>query len=340
MPVVRCGTGTDVFTWTLARELVARGIRCAVAWLPHRSEYAPWSVRVPDPPPWANIVHINSWLHPRFLPARLPCVATVHLPLHRPGDRRDMGRLQRLYHAVWIRGVERRVLRQAGAVVAVSRDTAEAARVAERVHRVHVIYNGIDLAGPLRPVPRDEPNRPFRLLYVGSLSRRKGADMLPDIMNRLGSAYELVYTAPARGSLPMLPPNCRAIPRVPGPEALATLYQSADALLFPSRREGAPLAVLEAMACGLPVIASRASSLPEIVEHRRSGLLCMPDDPGAFAGAARELAAAVHTWRSMREEARNRVERHFSLERMVDAYIAVYREVLQEAETRVSISGA
>ncbi len=240
-----------------------------------------------------------------------------------------MSLLQRLYHAVWIRRLERRALQRARAAVAVSRDTAEAIQATGHASNVRVIYNGIDLAGPLRPTPRDIPNNPFRLLYVGSLSRRKGADLLPAIMSRLGGDFELVYTAPTRSRVPPLPSNCHALPRAPGPEALVTVYQSADALLFPSRREGAPLAVLEAMACGVPVIAARTSSLPELVEDRRCGLLCAPDDPAAFARAARELADSVEMWRAMRQAARSRVEQRFSLDQMIDAYIAIYEEVLR-----------
>ncbi len=332
MPAIRCGTGTDVFTITLARELRRRGLRCEITWLPHRAEYLPWSVRAHAPPPWANVVHINSWLHGRFVPRDLPCVATVHLPLHRPTDRQDMGLLQRLYHLAWIRRLEKANLRRADAIVAVSRDTADAIASAGTPSDVLVVYNGIDLSGPLHPVPRSMPNRPFRLLYVGSLSRRKGADLLPAIMDRLGSGFELLYTAPARGRPPPLPRNCRAVPRTGSPDELAELYRSADALLFPSRREGAPLAVLEAMACGLPVIAANASSLPEIVEHGACGLLCAPDDPDSFAQAARQLASSPALWRMMRQAARSTVERRFSLRQVIDAYLSIYELTLGTAD--------
>ena len=328
MPAIRCGTGTDVFTTTLACELRRRGLRCEVTWLPHRAEYAPWSVRVPPAPAWANVVHINSWLHSRFVPRDLPCVVTVHLPLHRPGDKRDMGSLQRLYHLAWIRRLERINLRRADVATAVSHDTAAAVASTGVVSRVHVIHNGVDLSGPLRPAPRSVPNRPFRLLFVGSLSRRKGVDLLPPIMKRLGNGFELLYTAPARGRPPPLPPNCRAVPRAGKPEALAALYRSADALLFPSRREGAPLAVLEAMACGLPVLASRASSLPEIVEHGVCGFLCLPEDPASFAHAAEQLASSPDLWREMRHAARDVIERRFGLQQAIDAYLSIYELAL------------
>ncbi|MFN3594090.1 MAG: glycosyltransferase [Thiobacillaceae bacterium] len=67
-------------------------------------------------------------------------------------------------------------------------------------------------------------------------------------------------------------------------------YRQADALLFPSRIEGLPLTVIEAMACGLPVIAAKSASLPEVVAHGATGLLCPVDDVGAYVSAPRTLA--------------------------------------------------
>ncbi len=75
-PAVRAGTGSDKFTLQLCEALNARGIRAGITWLPHRAEYLPWTVRVPPVPGWANIVHVNTWLHPRFLPRGIPVVAT------------------------------------------------------------------------------------------------------------------------------------------------------------------------------------------------------------------------------------------------------------------------
>ena len=85
-PAVRTGTGTDVFTERLVAGLIARGIRAEITWLPLRAEYAPWSVAIPQPPAWATVCHINTWLHPRFIPARLPVVATLHHAIHDPAD--------------------------------------------------------------------------------------------------------------------------------------------------------------------------------------------------------------------------------------------------------------
>ena len=83
-PTVRTGSGSEVFTVRLVDELKNRGLRAEITWLPLRAEFAPWTVPVPRPPTWANVVHVNTWLHPRFLPKRMPVVATLHHSIHHP----------------------------------------------------------------------------------------------------------------------------------------------------------------------------------------------------------------------------------------------------------------
>lgn len=61
-PAIRAGSGADVYTLRLSEALNKRGIRTEISWLPLRAEYAPWSVPAPEPPAWANVAHINSWL--------------------------------------------------------------------------------------------------------------------------------------------------------------------------------------------------------------------------------------------------------------------------------------
>ena len=114
-------------------------------------------------------------------------------------------------------------------------------------------------------------------------------------------------------------------------DALIAAYQQADALLFPSRLEGLPLTVLEAQACGLPVIAARASSLPEVVEEGVTGLLCSQNDIQAFVDTARQLAGEFDLWLGMRTAARQRTENRFCLDAMVDRYSDLYRSILAKS---------
>ena len=124
-----------------------------------------------------------------------------------------------------------------------------------------------------------------------------------------------------------LPENMFLLGRMDGEKMLRRM-QSADALIFPTRMEGFGLVAAEAQACGLPVIASSCSSLPEVIEHGKTGLLCPCGDVASFAQAARRLANDSNEWQSMSQEAVKRAKNLFSIDNMVRQYIRVYEEVL------------
>lgn len=315
-PNVRCHSGTDTFTERLCRALNAQGIRAEITWLPHRAEYAPWSVAVPKPPAWANVVHINSWLPPRFVPPGLPIVVTVHSSVHDPALLPYKSRLQALYHKHWVHPIEAANLERAHCVVAVSHYTAGQVEASFGIHDIKVIHNGIDCQA-FTPIARTAPNRPFRLLYVGNWRALKGVDLFTPVMERLGNGFMLQYTADRNDAHTRfrLPPNSVCLGRLAGNE-LVRAYQEADALLFPSRLEGLPLVPLEAMACGLPVIAAKTSSLPEVVEDGVTGFLCPQDAVQSFTDACQRLAQNVDSWRDMRLAARNQAIQFFSINHM------------------------
>ncbi|UHD16883.1 glycosyltransferase family 4 protein [Thiocapsa bogorovii] len=331
-PAVRTGTGTDVFTIRLGEALNRRGIRSEIAWLPRRAEYMPLTVKSPKPPTWANITHVNSWLHPRFLTKTLPLVVTVHHSVHDLALTPYKNLPRRLYHRIWVMACETSSIAKANAVTTVSQYTAnQVVRTFGRSDTV-VIHNWIDLEH-FAPDQRQTPHHPFRLLFIGTVSRRKGADLLPEIMRRLGGDFELLYNAkPADfGAGANLPINMIGLGRLDGDKALIDAYRNCDALLFPTRIEGFGLVALEAQACQRPVIATDGSALPEVVEQGRTGILCPIDDVGAFVAAARRLCEQITDWQQMSEAARERAVLNFGEERAIDAYISMYRRLIQTA---------
>lgn len=327
-PAIHAGTGADVFTVTLAAELQKRGLRAEITWLPRHAEYAPWAVSVPKPPLWANIAHVNTWLHPRFIPKGLPVVATVHHCVHDQAFRPYKSIPQVLYHRMYIKHVERRILKRADMVVADSQYTAARTRAVFGSINISTITLGIDLVGPRQSRNLDVKHRPFRLLFVGSGSVRKGVDLLVPIMQRLGPQFELSVVGTSRIGKLSLPGNIHVEGRLAAKSDLADAYCTADALLFPSRLEGFGLVAVEAMAFGLPVIATRGSSLMEVVDDGVTGILCRQDDVAAFVEAARALAADGDLACAMSRAARKRVAKMFTVGRMTDDYIQVYRDCM------------
>lgn len=326
-PTVRAGTGSDGFTDQLVLGLKRRGLQAEVTWLPHHAEYLPWVVRRPSPPSWANIVHVNSWLASRFLPDGLPVITTIHLCVQDPAYQPYKTPLQRLYHHAWVTPLERNMIGRAAKVIAVSRYTANCVAFEFGTEAVIVVHNGIDTA-VFCPADRDHTHQPFRILFAGKPSRRKGFDLLPEIMRRLGPGFELYYTSGNSAHMDAESNHMHALPRRAAPETMAETYRDADLLLFPSRLEGFGLVAAEAQACGLPVIASRSSSLPEVVDDGVTGILCPPDDVEAFVQAILLLARDETLRISMSQAARIRATRDFMLDQMVDRYIELYRSML------------
>lgn len=322
-PAIRTNTGTDVFTERLAKSLNESGIRAEITWLPLRAEYAPWSVTVPIPPAWATIAHINTWLPPRFIPQNLYIVATIHHAIHHPDALSYKGSLRAAYHKYWIAPIERRVMRRADKVIAVSQFVASTAKQTLVDVPMQVIYNGID-TGIFKPGNRvRQAGDPFRLLYVGSWMARKGVDLLAPIMQELGDGFELYYTGgpSTEKDKTNMPPNMTDIGRLHGDDAVAEAMQNADALLFPSRSEGFGLVAAEAIACGLPVIAMEGSSVTEVISHGVNGYLCQRDDISSFIRTIYDVAAADSLSRDRANTKPPCVENRFSSKMMLEAYI-------------------
>src|SRR5690606_16452936 len=108
---------------------------------------------------------------------------------------------------------------------------------------------------------------------------------------------------------------------------LPALYGTVDAVVLTSRNEGTPVALLEAMAAGRPVVATAVGGVPDIVEHGRSGLLIGDRDPAAIAGAvgrlAREPALRAELGRAGRAQAGR-----FRASRLVEDVAQLYRDGL------------
>ena len=167
-PTVRTNTGTDVFTQRLVADLCKRGVRAEITWLPLHAEYAPWTVPIPQSPAWATVAHVNTWLHTRFIPRSLPLVATIHHAVHHPDAGAYKGPLRAAYHRWWIAPNERRVLRHAQRVVAVSQFVANSTLHSLLDVPMQVIYNGVDTERFCPGTRQRQPGEPFKLLFVGS----------------------------------------------------------------------------------------------------------------------------------------------------------------------------
>jgi glycosyltransferase involved in cell wall biosynthesis len=150
-----------------------------------------------------------------------------------------------------------------------------------------------------------QQNRNLRLLIVGSGTLE---DDLKDRAQKAGVSHKVIFT----GYRP----------------DTADLLSAIDIFVHPSLWEGFGLSVLEAMAMGKPVIATRVSALPELIEDAVSGFLVAPKDADALAVMITRLAGDTLLQQTIGEQARQRCRELFSVERMVEKTRALYGEVL------------
>jgi glycosyltransferase involved in cell wall biosynthesis len=118
---------------------------------------------------------------------------------------------------------------------------------------------------------------------------------------------------------------------IPGPvpfDQVARHFQSADVFSLPSYNEGLPMALLEAMANGLPVVATRVGAIPEVVQEGVEGYLYEPGDVPALAAFLERLLSDPAMARRMGACSRNRVAQEFGVEAMAGRIFELYQEVL------------
>lgn len=233
-------------------------------------------------------------------------------------------------------------------VVAVSALTRQAEIQASGVRpdKVAVIHNCIDVDPYARRDPQIAsqvreglgiPSKAFLIGTVGRLHPQKGQHQLllafAEIHQEIQEAWLLVVgcgdlRAKLENQAKTLEISKRAVfagIRTDIPDVLSAL----DVFVLPSLWEGLPLALLEAMATGLPVVATRVGGNPEVVIHGETGILVPPNDP-------RALAQAVHTLHDpsprmrMGQAGKARVREHFSAGQIVPKMEALYAQALRE----------
>lgn len=230
--------------------------------------------------------------------------------------------------------------REVDAVVAIS-EGVRSALTASGVEaaRIHLVRSGVDAARfASTPERRAAARARFALAadawvlaVVGALEERKGHDLLFEALARTSERRWIVLVAGGGARAAALRAQVAALGlgamvRFLGHVGdVAPVLAAADALVMPSHREGLGVAALEAMAAGLPVIASRVGGLPEAVIDGETGLLVPPGDAAALTAALARLGADRACARRLGAAGAARVAAHFSLAAMAAGTLAVYR---------------
>lgn len=188
-------------------------------------------------------------------------------------------------------------------------------------NKVTRIYNGIDLE---RFAPNGFPPRePFRIVCVARLVEKKGHRLLVEaarILHGKGHAIEvrLVGKGPLRSALREQIHSARLddVVFLEGPKTqleVLEYYHRAHLVVLPSvvsvdgNREGLPVSIVEALACGVPVVATALTGIPEVVEHERNGLIVPPGDAAHLAHAIERVLEDRMLYDVLRAQARGSV---------------------------------
>jgi glycosyltransferase involved in cell wall biosynthesis len=193
--------------------------------------------------------------------------------------------------------------------------------------RLSVVSNFVDAA---TVKPKDLPGGD--LVYVGRLSHEKGVDTLVDAVSGLpGAVLHVLGTGPMQESLQQQASDVAAgRVRFHGhltKTAVLDMVRRSAAAVLPSRcHENQPMAVLEAFACGVPVVATALGGLPELVGGGERGEVVAPDGPDALAAALRRLLTDPATAFAMGQRARIYVEREHGPDEHLRRLEKVYSE--------------
>lgn len=343
-------TGLDV-TWVASRvppDAPPREpgrVRVACWNWPERRLGVPWPVWSPAGARevarlvrWADVLHIHDCLYPGSVlatvfahRARKPILLSQHI-----GFVRYPGRLLNAIERVAYWSLGRAVLRRAARVVCCT-PAAEAfvSALWDGASQTTVtIPYGID-THRFRPPGETErlaarralglPGAASVVLFVGRLVEKKGADLFLEVCRQTPAQHFLMvgdgHLAPAAA-----PPTNLTWHPVVAPADMAQVYQAADVLVLPSHGEGFPFVVIEAMACGLPVIVSKGEAFTEVLEHEAAGLAA-DRTPAALRDALARLGDTPGLRAALAARGRALVAERWSWESVERRYVALIREL-------------
>ncbi len=262
-----------------------------------------------------------------------PLVTTLHLGRFEGGSFLLRG-LVRGYEATF----GRLIIRRSAHIMAVSEAVAAHARRAGggRVP-VTTVPNGVDL-GRFRPGPFGRPSSSQTVLFVGRLVQNKGPDVLlrsaPRVLSRHPRArFDLVGEGPMRPRLEGLAETLGIADSVRFlglRDDVDERMRRASVFVRPSHVEGMPLTVLEAMACGLPVVATPVGGTPELIRDGENGHLVPVDDTDALAESVMSVLDSPQRARELGRRARATVEEGHGWDGVVERTEAVYEQVLAQ----------
>jgi len=213
-------------------------------------------------------------------------------------------------------------------------------------HPVHLIHNGVD-ADIYGPQPRDEARKKLELplsakiilfaAYKGRTNPWKGWEHVLKIMEHFKNDPDVILLcvgeeASDRG---VDTKQVRYIPYADDKKTMVAYYNAADLLIFTSIAETFPLVILEAMACGLPIVSFNVGGVTDALIHKGNGYIAKYGDTEDIIRGVDWIFSLDRTAiKAMGERSVARIREHFTLDIMTDAYIKLYAQAIEEYRER------
>ncbi len=295
-----------------------------------------------------------SFLADRQLAATLPICVSLHTTVALALDYKPEWRANETYfrnHVQRMMIAESVALRQARLLIANSdaivKDVQERYQLEFDRSRIIKVPHGVeDVAEALRQRRSPETSDTTRILFVGRLERRKGADLLADVAAELCARHpNIVFDFVGAGSEKDVVGKVQAVQdRYKGrvrhhgyvtPAQLNEFYASADVFVAPSLYESFGLIFAEAMRYSLPCVGFKAGGVPEVVTNNETGLLVNPNDEGALLAALDALCTDPQLARALGAAGRRRYEAEFTVPVMVQRLEEAYMFAQSLVDMRV-----
>jgi alpha-maltose-1-phosphate synthase len=234
--------------------------------------------------------------------------------------------------------------RHADAIIAMTERERQLLAEFAPAKQVRVIPSGIDLtqwtdsATPGALPPKLPSLPPHYLLYTGRIAKNKGLPLLFDSVARIPASERipLVLMGGDWGMRPQLELQARRLGidrevvwlgHIDDMVTYRAVFRGAAAFVLPSEWEALGLVLLEAMAAGVPIVATAVGGVPEVLDEGRAGRLVPYGDPDSLASALRDLLGSSELRTALIAAGRQRVQR-YTWDRVIDEHLALYRELV------------
>jgi len=162
------------------------------------------------------------------------------------------------------------------------------------------------------------------VLFVGHVTYGKGIDVLCECARRMP---EITFIVVGKGALSDQPDNCRFVGNLPN-DQVPEWINASDVLVLPTRSEGTPVVLMEALSCGVPVVASSVGGIPDLVKDKQTGYLVDKEDVDTFETRLQELLESTENAMRMGQKGRKDMVENYDGCKIAERIKNVYHRVL------------